>query len=189
MQTAITTAQSLTAHSMDTVAADGLLRGLDALLCDIQHVLVQLPLAAYGAAQDGQSSIGAHMRHVLEFMQVLADQCALGLIDYECRARNPLYETDPKAVAFVLPQLQTKLSHVLSQHGADHPLMLRETVTMGGDKLTFPTSLGREMLFMLQHGTHHLAIITLQAASMNIALDGQGGVAVATVTYRQQAHA
>ena len=187
-QTTAPTILPLNAQAADASNVTSILHGLDAILSDYEQLLSQLPLEAYCAARVGQSSIGAHVRHVLEFMQVLANHCDGGVIDYESRERNSIYETDPKAVAYVLPQLQETLARALVKYGAHHPLLLRETAVVGGDKLTITTSLGREVLFMLQHGTHHLAIITLQAAAMHITLDGQCGVAVATQTYRQKAH-
>ncbi|MDX2095791.1 MAG: DinB family protein [Alphaproteobacteria bacterium] len=162
--------------------------GLDRILADLQQVLATLPAAAYCKAVGGESSVGAHMRHLLEFMQVLADNLESGVIDYESRAHNAAYESDPEAVAAILPQLHAKLTQAVLRLSAHHPLLLRETAFVGGRKITLTTSLGREILFMLQHAIHHLAIIKMQAAAMDIALGAQMGVAVATQIYREQLH-
>lgn len=172
----------------DADSAAAMLSGLEVMVNDFQHVASVLSVAAYGQARAGQSSIGAHMRHVLEFIQMLADYVDSGTIDYEGRERNMVYETDPKAVIAMLPQLHAKLARALERYGVHRPLLLRETAMIGGEKLTLTTSLGREVLFMLQHGVHHLAIIKMQAAAMNIHFGDKVGVAVATQAYRKQAN-
>ncbi len=170
----------------DAKTAAGLLAGLETTLNDIQHIIAAVPPAAYNACNPGQSSIGAHMRHMLEFIQVLADSVDSGEVDYESRAHNAALERDPQAVAAMLPQLHAKLTHALKRHGADHALMLRETTCAGGNKLSIATSLGREILFMVQHAVHHLAIIKMQADALTIHLGETVGVAVATQAYREQ---
>lgn len=184
----VSSAEPLSAMVADGYSIEKILDGLENMLNDIRHVATQLPPAAYGVAQEGRSSIGAHMRHIIEFMQMLSDNSAGGVIDYENRERNPLYETDSHAMLVILAQLQAKLVSALTTYGAYHPLLLRETVIVGGGKLTVSTSLGRELLFMLQHGTHHLAIIHMQAAALGIDLGRSCGVAVATQSYREQAY-
>ncbi len=174
------------ASAEDAASAAVMITGLEGMLNDFQQVLAVLPATAYCATNDGQSSIGAHVRHVLEFIQMLADHIDAGVIDYENRVRNLIYETDPSAVSAMLPKLHAKLSRTLALYGLDHPLLLRETTMIGGQKITFTTSLGREVLFLLQHGVHHLAIIKMQAAAMNIYFGDKVGVAVATQAYREQ---
>jgi len=185
-QPATNSNQSLPPHLADADAVTGILGGLEGMLRDLQHVIASVSLADYSAASAGQSSIGAHMRHVLEFIQVLADSVDTGVVDYESRQHNGIYEREPHAVSAMLPQLYNKLSQALRQRGAYHPLLLCETAMLGGDKLTVTSSLGREVLFMLQHGVHHLAIIKMQAAAMNISFGPMFGVAVATQAYREK---
>lgn len=166
---------------------DGIIAGLRTSVLDLLTV-TSLPVHAYCFSAQGQSSIGAHVRHVLEFLQVLADQLSDGVIDYESRAHNAAYETDPALAAATLTALGTSLEQALTTQGAYYPLLLRETVTVGGEKIPFTTSLGREILFMIQHVVHHLAIIRMQAAALNLTLDDDFGVAVATQVYREQTH-
>lgn len=180
--------EPLNARVADAARATEMLHGLDGMLGDLDHLIRTLPVSAYCATRAGESSIGAHVRHVVEFMQMLAEHVDSGVIDYENRKRNIVYETEPRAVAAMLPPLRATLAHVLTHYGSSHPLELRETTLAGGEKLNISTSLGREMLFMLQHGVHHLAIIKMQAAAMNIALGSDFGVAVATQAYRQHIH-
>lgn len=178
--------EPLNARVADAARAAQIMHGLDGMLADLEQLIRTLPVSAYCATRAGESSIGAHVRHVVEFIQMLVDHVDSGVVDYENRKRNIVYETDPRAVAALLPPLRATLAHMLKHYGTSHPLELRETTLAGGDKLSITTSLGREMLFMLQHGVHHLAIIKMQAAAMNIALGSQFGVAVATQAYREQ---
>ncbi len=184
----MTETQTTTVTPLDaTTHTNAILDGLATSVRDLLTVTT-LPVHAYRFSAQGQSSIGAHVRHVLEFLQVLADQLADGVIDYESRAHNAAYESDPEIVAHILPQLHQTLATALETHGAYYPLLLRETVMVGGEKIPFTTSLGREILFMVQHAVHHLAIIRMQAAALNLAMDENFGVAVATKIYREQTH-
>lgn len=178
----------LNARVADEQIVAGVLAGLDGMMLDCSRIIAQLPVAAYCAAPGGKSSIGAHMRHVLEFVQVLVDNLEGGVIDYETREHNAAYENDPAFVATTLPQLHAQLARALTRYGAYHPLLLRETASVGGPKLTVTTSLGREVLFMLQHGVHHLAIVKMLAEAMGYDLGNSLGIAVATQEYREQAN-
>ena len=163
-----------------------LINGLQSVIHDYQHALQTLSAEDYCATPDGQSSIGAHVRHVLEFMQVLATQITDGVIDYEARAHDVSLESNPQAVAETLPKLLTTFRHQVEKYGLYRLLLLKETTVVGHPKVTTTSSIGREILFIIQHSVHHLAIIKMKADSMGIAMDGDIGVANATKIYRAE---
>lgn len=158
----------------------GLVRHIE----DLLTILRQLSPAQY-CTQDKHSSIGGHMRHILEFMQTLHNGLTAGFVDYELRERNVLFETDPIATEECLRFLAQGLCHALMQSPEPHLLTLHETPYVGAEKIALTTSLEREILFIIQHGIHHLAVIKMLAAAQNIALDASIGLAIATQIHNQ----
>lgn len=158
--------------------------GLIQHVTDLLSVLKQLTPTQY-TMQDKHSSIGGHMRHILEFMQTLHNGLTGGVVDYELRERNPVFETDPVATEECLRFLLQGLSHALMQSPESHLLTLHETPYVGANKVALTSSLEREILFIIQHGIHHLAIIKMLAASQNITLDASIGLAIATQIHNQ----
>lgn len=170
----------ISAESSKETLRVGLVRHIE----DLLTILRQLTPTQY-CAQDNHSSIGGHMRHILEFMQTLHNGLALGHVDYELRERNVLFETDPVATEECLRFLAQGLSHALMHSPNPHLLTLHETPYVGAEKVALTSSLEREILFIIQHGIHHLAVIKMLAAAQNIMLDASIGLAIATQIHNQ----
>jgi hypothetical protein len=162
-----------------------LLAGLENIFKDFDDVCQKVPANTYQQVAHG-ACIGGHMRHILEFFKILADQAATGSINYERRARDVRFEQDPALSAESCAQVITKLRLLLSTIGADAPIMVEETPGFGLDAIQIASSFGREMLYVIQHSVHHFAIVKMMARAHDIAFSDGFGVASATQTYRAQ---
>lgn len=101
------------------------------------------------------SSIGKHVRHILEFYKSLLFTCHGNRVNYDNRERNLVLEQDLK---FTLEYIDTIID-ALNQISLDKPLQLSSTYN--GTTYHVETSLHREIAFNIEHTTHHLAIISM----------------------------
>jgi uncharacterized damage-inducible protein DinB len=148
-------------------------------LIDLLH---HLPTGVYHQSlkQLHEHSIGQHTRHVVEFYDCLLNNLDNEAINYDARQRDLRIETD----RFFAINCLENMVKILSQQKLDRPLNLYSD-TFGGAILS---SLSRELVYMVEHTIHHLAIIKigLNEAFPTIALSDDFGVAPSTLKYRQQ---
>lgn len=152
---------------------------LYSILKDYQDVCKTVPLDIYQKASDS-SSIGAHMRHVLEFAQVLAEQAKSGYIDYEARSRNQVFEFNSDSAKLQYKKITEELVGIVNELGSDYAVTVVESPGFGLDRVEISSSLGREILFVIQHCVHHFALIKVLAAQDGISFSSSFGVTPAT---------
>lgn len=133
------------------------------------------------------STIGQHTRHILEFFQCMIEQAAVTsepVINYAKRRRNLQIETDPTIAHKYLCKILESLGGLdilntckldCSEHTASQ-LMVSSTI-------------GRELVYTIEHAIHHLAIvkIALQEVLPDLKLPEHFGVAPSTILHRQEA--
>jgi hypothetical protein len=153
-------------------------------ISQIEHLLDQLqpheyrqPLAEF----DG-STLGQHFRHILEFFICLQRALPAGPVDYAARERNLLFEDNPGVAAAAFGDFGEMLGAL------DTNLALDVRAEFGGDdRPCYPSTVGRELLFVYDHAIHHLAIIKigLRCQFPHIQADRNLGVSPSTVKARQ----
>lgn len=161
--------------------------GLHSSWRDLQDVIAILTDADYTTKPaPNLSSIGAHMRHMIECYQMLAQGIGEQYVDYSARARNVRLETDrtfaTEQLAIAMESLLTQLEH----YGTDLPLTVVATPAVGIDGVATSSSLGREVGLVLQHSEHHLASIVIYGQVMGINFPPDLGKAVATIEYERR---
>jgi len=145
------------------------------------YVIDLLPDEVYVAQEAPRvSSIGCHFRHVIEFMQMLGDQAADGYGDYELRNRIKSLERDRTAARIRVEENGIRLQEILSGLGLDYPLIQSQTPFVGADKVQLKTSLGRELMYVIDHAVHHLALVRVLSMRCGVELPTNIGLAVAT---------
>ena len=127
---------------------------------------------------DKYASIGAHIRHVIEFMKALNNNQQD--IDYDARLRDQKIETDQN---FAADQLN-KETEILLQTLKTQDLTNTVIVTLDG--MCTESTFGRELAATLSHTIHHLAFMKLLADQQNIKLDKNIGIAPATLSYQMR---
>jgi uncharacterized damage-inducible protein DinB len=156
------------------------------LLRQLQHTLATLEPATftYRAEATLGGSIGAHLRHVLEFYQTFISGCSEGIINYDGRAREEALETclptALKRIEKVLHCLE-RSEHELPQ--SQLPVKVLENAADTPENWTL-SSVGRELSFLLSHTVHHQALIALLLIQQGEPTSADFGVAPSTLRYR-----
>lgn len=150
------------------------------LLTKIETKKYAMPLTSFNG-----SSVGQHIRHIIDFYLCLIRGCEEEAVDYDKRIRNPLIENDTRVaieeLKGIAEAVQTmdiyKNVYVNSSFSDDE----NETNSQ------IPSSIGRELMYAYDHAIHHLAMVKI---GMNIhfkevEVDKNLGVAPSTIKYRK----
>ncbi len=133
-----------------------------------------------------ESTVGMHVRHIIEFYQCLLKGVQQGEMDYDARERSLLQETN---IAYALECIQN-LCIDLSSIQSNKPILLMSTQKNANQKLTIESNIFRELLYVIEHTIHHLAIIKMgcMSAFPNIQFHKDFGVAYSTLKFRESVH-
>ena len=147
----------------------------------IEPVVYQTPMSILSGA-----TIGQHTRHIIEFYNCLVEQSGkynIPVISYALRRRDYLVETAPeRALSYV-----NEICERLAELNPDAECML-DCSEHGQANLLVPSTIGRELVYTIEHTIHHLAIvkIALKTIAPSIVLPEHFGVAPSTIRYRQE---
>jgi len=119
------------------------------------------------------ATIGAHCRHIIEILQCAVNGYDAGSIDYYNRERDLLLEGDRQRALTALSTLKTTVikqdKQVSVCSGSDEPVI---------------SSYHREVVYNMEHATHHLAMIKVGLKELGFTrFDDRLGVAYATIQY------
>ncbi|MEO0443510.1 MAG: DinB family protein [Pseudomonadota bacterium] len=155
-------------------AASGL---LEALPVD-QFTRVQQPYF--------ESSLGKHLRHVLDHYLCFQRDYDSGLIDYDQRNRDCQLETDKDYALGVISQLRLFFLELKARAKVDQPLkvlMCNDVATPNGE--ITQSSLGRELQFMQGHSVHHYALMAAMMRFSGHPVNDHFGVAPSTIVHKK----
>ncbi len=132
------------------------------------------------------STVGQHIRHIIDFYLCLLNGIDDTYIDYDHRERNPQIEQDKTVAHNIIQQIaiQTqklpihKMVKVNSCFAPDQDIQNTE----------IHSSIGRELMYAYDHAIHHLAMVKI---GMNVhypevSINKDLGVAPSTLKYRKQ---
>jgi hypothetical protein len=134
-----------------------------------------------------QSSIGMHVRHILEFYSCLFKGLELGVVNYDNRERNlDLQEKKAKAIDTINMIIQT--IGTLDESNSVDLEYCCDSDDCNQGVICIKTNVGRELLYNLEHTIHHKAIIkiafvTIQKKEL---LPPNYGVAPSTIRHQEQ---
>ncbi|PCH64462.1 MAG: hypothetical protein COC09_02445 [Gammaproteobacteria bacterium] len=137
---------------------------------------------AYSETPQGMTStIGRHVRHVLDHYSALQISMNNGEIDYDLRSRDSIIETDS---ALALRQTNKLITWMQDNIHADSALKMKTEISLNGQETcVVESSLKRELIYLLNHTIHHVAYITLVLRMLGITIDQHIGIAPATQSY------
>jgi len=153
-----------------------------AVLNDSKVYLEQMPTESFSQKIEllSGSTIGQHTRHFIEFYQCLLNQACMCNIDYDSRQRNLLIESSPKVAIQAIDEIIEKLKTLE---------LSTETIvtTCNSSDYEIKSTIGRELLYNLEHCTHHLALIKvgLKIITPQIELPSHFGFAPSTILHKK----
>ncbi|MFA8450441.1 MAG: hypothetical protein ACEPOW_07085 [Bacteroidales bacterium] len=158
-----------------------------AVLAELKGLILALDKTQYSCSLDvfSGSTIGMHVRHILEFYQCLLVQHKTGTVSYDQRDRKAEIATDPIYAAKVVDDIFKELTHSI----IDKELTLVGSLDSNLESnVVLKTNVGRELFYNLEHAIHHMALIKIGvfAVGSGYKLSDSFGVAPSTLRYKIQ---
>jgi len=161
--------------------------GLRAIHLQLTQFLEQIPSDTYALPLPvlKQNSIGKHCRHILEGLEALLPAAEEQEINYEKRKRQLIYEVDERAFR----QRMDELIDALVNYDLNRIIHVSHEPFPGELPAEhLHTSIGRELLYNMEHMIHHMAIIRIAACELGIEhlVPENFGIAFSTVQHQQK---
>lgn len=135
----------------------------------------------YSAKPWFNSSIGQHLRHIVDLYMALMNHN--GLVDYDARRRGAAIETQRLVGLEELNTIKQWLLN-LNEEDLNTDLHISTEVSLQSQQaLQFRSNFARELCFAASHLTHHLAIMAVIAKMSGRKVDDTLGLAPATATF------
>jgi hypothetical protein len=161
--------------------ADGLIDANIRALDGSAGLITRLDDALY------RRTIGAQVRHTLDFYGCLLDGLVSGRVDYAARARVPLLETSRAAACERHQTIAGALAALEPSATARRILVRAESTGPADDEsLWSPSSVRRELEFLLSHTVHHQALMAEMLRAGGIDPGSDLGVAPSTLRHRSR---
>ena len=130
-----------------------------------------------------KSSMGTHIRHILDHYQALIDGLPLGHIDYDARARQASVELNRHIAIEKLNQTIASIEQL-----DNYEMSLLVSMDVGSrdavNNLPQRSTLGRELTFLHSHHIHHEALIAFILRVLDLsAVVNDIGLAPSTKNY------
>jgi len=157
----------------------------------IQHVFVQLSETLTLLSNEEytrssnilmSSTIGQHVRHIIELFQCLDKGYKDGFVNYEKRARDHKIETDKQLAVELLKNIYRNIEKPNKEI-----ILEAEDYCDEVQVVSIPSNYYRELAYNLEHTIHHMALIRVGVNEVSsVVLPEEFGIAYSTIKYRQQ---
>lgn len=129
------------------------------------------------------SSIGAHIRHIIDHFNAVKLGLKTGIVDYERRTRGSDIEQDKQAATAEL-QLIIAWLEQLQRDTLSINLNVRAQISLNEPCIAnAQTSLNRELMFVASHAVHHYAVIKIILHTLDYPVETEFGIAPSTIQY------
>ncbi len=108
-------------------------------------------------------------------------------MDYDARARDKSIETNLAAAQFAVVSVSRRIEGQELLTSLNKSIRVREAVYLRGASVEVDSSVERELMGLISHSIHHLAIIALVAKSFGYQLDQDFGKAPSTILFERGA--
>lgn len=142
----------------------------------------------HSEARGAPSSIGKHMRHIVEHYQSFLAGLETGLVDYNTRPRCAEVETSRECARQAVQAVIQRLEEIdnLELDLAQLVDVYLQTTIHAESEPAVRSTLGREFVFLHGHAVHHFAQLSSQLQIMGSSIDAsQLGKAPSTVEYEE----
>jgi uncharacterized damage-inducible protein DinB len=131
------------------------------------------------------NSIGKHLRHIIEFYDLVLTGYDSGQLNYDRRNRDLDLENDKQAAIRKL----RAMSVLLETYPYDRVLQLEASYSADTPcDVSITSTFYRELLYNIEHAVHHMAIIriALEAGFPHVSVPPHFGVAYSTVQHQSK---
>ncbi len=125
------------------------------------------------------SSIGEHVRHIIELYHQLIVGYSIGIVNYDARKRDLKLQENRQ---FAIESIQEVIQEI------DKPNKPLEILSIYTEYQTIISSnYFREIIYNIEHGIHHQAIIKIGLEFLDIKMDNEEfGMAKSTILYKKE---
>ncbi|MEM9388282.1 MAG: DinB family protein [Pseudomonadota bacterium] len=132
-----------------------------------------------------ESNVGAHFRHVYDHYQQLLAGLEGGRVDYDHRQRDPHMAADRSLAIAHLTELIAHLERLASDPpSAALGIRLSSSASSRDEEIETPSTLARELQFLVSHTVHHYALIAFILRSEGLEIPRGFGVSPSTLEYQ-----
>lgn len=130
------------------------------------------------------ASIGGHYRHCLDHFRSLLDAAVAGDLNYDHRERGTLIESDRFAALNTTRALRDAYQQ-LSVGCLNRELDVTCKTSYAASKSQIsPSTVGREIMYVVAHAVHHYALIGIMGGLMSLKMPAGFGVAPSTIKHQ-----
>jgi hypothetical protein len=162
-----------------SIASNAILNQLSDLLHQVKDEDFCRPVKTLG-----QSTIGQHLRHTLEFFICLEQGFEQGRVNYDKRQHDKLIETD----RFLALHTIQKIKEFILARQVDQPLQLEVGYHQDTEEtIVVASNFFRELIYNIEHAVHHMAIMKIGVLEVApyVLLPPDFGVAVSTIRHKK----
>jgi hypothetical protein len=133
------------------------------------------------------ASVGGHYRHCLDHFRSLLDSAAHGDLNYDHRERGTLVEHDRFAALNTTRELREGYERLAPELSLRTLSVTCKTSYATNGSQASPSTVGREIMYVVAHAVHHYALIGIMGGMMGLKIPAGFGVAPSTVKYQREA--
>lgn len=156
------------------------------VLNEVKKVLEQINITSYTKPNNVLfgSSIGEHVRHIIEFYLCCLEQKKESVVNYDLRLRNKELEVNLGLCIQTFSEVMGELSAIVSEDDSS----LKFTNCMEKSENGIKTSFFRELVYCIDHCIHHQSLIKIALLEQGLIhiIDDEFGVAFSTLEHREQ---
>ena len=156
------------------------------LLAQLGQVVERLDDGQYVRKPVGviESSVGGHVRHCLDHVRSLLVAIETGHLDYDRRERGTAMESSRACAMGEIESLAGALAG-LGDEALGRWLSVSVTMASGDEPTDVPSSVGRELAYVLSHTIHHNALVNAMVRTLGGWLPERFGYAPSTVKHME----
>ncbi len=128
------------------------------------------------------SSIGAHMRHIVDHFTALLDGIETRHVNYNKRNRYNEVEQTPQYAIEAFEKITKRLENIESSELDLQLSVTSEIDVQKSHSTTCSSTVERELVFVSSHAIHHYALVKVMCAMQNKDIPKYFGYAPATIT-------
>ena len=149
-----------------------------------ENLLDQLDDGLFGRSSPSfyNSTIGGHLRHCLDHYDSFLNGLDAAKVDYDERMRVPQLETETASAAAKAQEICQRLREA-SQKSAPVGLLVKMDCGIDTNEWQ-PSTLGRELQFLVSHTVHHFAMIGGICRELGVEPEADFGVAPSTIRHQ-----